>query len=93
MVAEPLAKLASDANILARIDAELAAQQWSPLRNIEISVKQGIASLVGTVSSSKIREALLVLVQNVPGVRDIRDEFLVPVREIPDAESLPRDMA
>jgi CBS domain-containing protein len=55
MVVEPPAKPASDADILARIDAELAAQQWSPLRNMEISVKQGVASLVGTVSSSKTR--------------------------------------
>ncbi len=103
MVDEPLARAASDANILARIDAELAAQRWSPLRNIEIGVKHGIASLVGSVSSSKTREALLLLVQNVLGVRDIQDKLsvlcpnLAPVSvapaEVQDAGNLPRDKA
>jgi hypothetical protein len=78
VAAELLAKPASDAEILARIDAQLAAQRWSPLRNIEIDVKDGTASLVGTVSSSRIREALLVLVRNVRGVRNIQDELVMP---------------
>jgi CBS domain-containing protein len=73
---EPPAKPASDADILAQIDARLAAQRWSPLRNIEINAKHGIVTLVGTVSSSTLREALLVLVRNVPGVRDIKDELM-----------------
>jgi signal-transduction protein with cAMP-binding, CBS, and nucleotidyltransferase domain len=90
-VVEPLAKPASDADILARIDAELAAQEWSPLRNIEISVKQGIASLVGTVSSSEIQEALLVLVQNVPGVRDIKDELKILSPNVAGAMESMRD--
>jgi CBS domain-containing protein len=77
VVGDPLAGAATDASILRRINLGLAAQPWSPRHNISVTVKDGVVALTGTVLGFEQREALQVLIEDVAGVRQIRDQLLV----------------
>ena len=77
LVREPLSGSASDASILQQIERDLAAQPWSPRHNISVKVEDGVISLSGTVSGFEQREALQVLIADIPGVRRIHDQLLV----------------
>ena len=77
VIGDPLAGSASDASILEQIERDLGTQPWCPRHNISVAVKDGIAALSGTVSGFEQREALRVLIQDVEGVRKIRDQLLV----------------
>jgi CBS domain-containing protein len=77
LVGDPLTGTASDASILQQIEQDLAAQPWSPRRNISVIVKDGVVALSGTVSGFEQREALQVLIADIAGVRKIQDQLLV----------------
>ncbi len=77
LVGKPLAGCASDAGILQQIQRELAAQPWNPRQNLRVEVADGVVILSGTVSGFEQRDALQVLIENVAGVREIRDQLLV----------------
>src|SRR5450631_1355785 len=76
-VGDPLVGSATDASILQQIERDLAAQPWNPLYNISVTVEDGVVALTGTVSGFEQREALRVLIENIAGVRRIRDQLLV----------------
>lgn len=77
VVGDPLAGSASDARILQQIERDLAAQPWRPRHNISITVNDGVVALTGTVSGYEQRAALQVLIEDIAGVRKIRDQLLV----------------
>jgi CBS domain-containing protein len=77
IVGDRLAGSATDASILQQIERELAAQPWNPRHSISVAVKDGVVALSGTVSGFEQREALQVLIEDIPGVRQIRDQLLV----------------
>ena len=77
IVGDRLAGSATDANILQQIERDLAAQPWSPRHSISVTVKDGVVALSGTVSGFEQREALQILIEDIPGVRQIRDQLLV----------------
>jgi CBS domain-containing protein len=76
-VGDPLAGSATDASILQQVERDLAAQPWSPRHNISVTVKGGVVALTGTVSGYEQREALQVLIEDIAGVRKIRDQLLI----------------
>jgi CBS domain-containing protein len=77
IVGDRLAGSATDERILQQIERDLAAQPWCPQHNISVAVKDGVVALSGTVSGYEQREALQVLIEDIAGVRQIRDQLLV----------------
>lgn len=69
-------KPGSDEAIRRRIDTELATQRWLPPTNVSVSVQDGTVELRGIVFGNFEREALHVLVENVPGVRNVIDQLI-----------------
>jgi CBS domain-containing protein len=65
-----------DEDIREQILAELAKAAWAPRDRLSISVNDGIADLNGVILEEKEREALRVLVENVPGVRAVEDHLV-----------------
>lgn len=57
-----------------RILAAFAAQPWAP--RIDVTVKDGIAELWGTITDERMRKACVVVAENVPGVRLVRDHIV-----------------
>jgi CBS domain-containing protein len=61
---------AADWAIRDQILAELREQRWAPLYGIDVIVRGGIAHLHGTILDDRQRGALIVAVENVPGVQE-----------------------
>lgn len=73
MVAHPDAAFAasSDQALRARIEQTLRAEDWADSAYVFVQVEKGVAHLWGTVESAAQREALVVAVRSVPGVKDV----------------------
>lgn len=52
---------------------EIKAQSWLSSAMINLSVKDGVVELYGATDSNAQRQALRVLVENVPGVRSVQN--------------------
>ena len=79
-----LATVARDANPAAlsdeivreRVMAEIGKQSWAPAPAIEIHVRNGRVELWGTFADDRVRSALIVAAENVPGVKTVRDNLV-----------------
>ncbi|HWV52475.1 CBS domain-containing protein [Pseudorhodoplanes sp.] len=65
-----------DAAIREAILRELNSETWAPVATVDAIVRQGIVTLSGFVLDQRQREALKVLVENVPGVKAVRDDLV-----------------
>lgn len=65
-----------DTAIRKAIYAELDKQSWVPRATINIVVANGIAELHGTILDERERQALRVAVENVAGVKEVRDDLV-----------------
>jgi CBS domain-containing protein len=71
---EVAAPTASDVVIWERISAECAKQPWAS--KINVVVKQGIVELRGAITDERERQAFIVAVENVPGVKTVHDHLV-----------------
>jgi len=62
----------SDEQLRARIIAMLRKEDWATSAYVHVQVEGGVAQLWGTVESAEQREALIVAVRGVPGVKEVR---------------------
>lgn len=58
--------------ILRQIDSET----WAPVATVDAIVRNGVVTLSGFVLDERQRSALKVLIENVPGVKTVRDELV-----------------
>jgi CBS domain-containing protein len=65
-----------DETIRAQIMAELNKQEWVPRSLINVIVRHGVAELWGSIFSDKERNAVRVLVENVPGIVTVQDHMI-----------------
>jgi len=65
----------TDAEILAAVEAEIAAQSWAPAAGVRVRVEDGVVTLEGAISEDSLRGGLKVLVENVPGVKAVHDRL------------------
>ncbi|MGH7112387.1 MAG: CBS domain-containing protein [Stellaceae bacterium] len=72
----PVSGECSDEEIRWRILAALAAEPWGRHFDVGVWVKNGIVVLGGTYTNEDERAALKVLVENTPGVKDVRDRLV-----------------
>ncbi len=68
---------APDADIRLRIDEEMLRCPWITRSAVKVDVAQGVVDLSGVVTNGAMRDALRVLVENVPGVSGVRDKLVV----------------
>lgn len=68
---------ASDADIRRSIDQEMLRCPWITRSAINVDVKHGAVAIDGVVTNVAMRDALRVLVENVPGVTGVRDKLIV----------------
>jgi len=61
----------SDKAVCERIEQMLRDQDWAGGAYVHVRVEKAVAHLWGTVESAAQREALIVAVRGVPGVKDI----------------------
>lgn len=61
----------SDLALRARIEQMLRNEAWARSAYVHVQVERAVAHLWGTVESATQREALIVAVRGVPGVKDV----------------------
>lgn len=61
----------SDRELRDRIDTMLRGEDWAVSAYVNVTVENGVVHLWGTVESAAQREALMLAVRGVPGVRDV----------------------
>jgi CBS domain-containing protein len=65
-----------DDEIREAILRSLDAERWAPRFAIDVVVKNGIVDLSGEITDERLRTALQVLIESVPGVKVIRDHLV-----------------
>jgi len=70
------AKGNTDAEIRNSILAQFNQQNWTPIASIELGVREGVVELRGALSDERQRQAIKVIVENVPGVTAIHDHLI-----------------
>jgi CBS domain-containing protein len=84
----------TDRTIRNQILGELKKQPWAPVYAIDVRVRKGVVDLHGTILDERERNALIVVAENTPGVKEVRDHIaLIEPRSgmlvyQPDEESL-----
>jgi CBS domain-containing protein len=63
-----------DIAIRERILAEINRQSWGPMANV--TVRNGVVELWGTITDERQREALIVASENVAGVKAVHDHLV-----------------
>lgn len=65
----------SPREVRARILNEIAKQSWAADTSIDVIVRGGVADLWGEITEESQRRALMVLVENTPGIRKVYDHL------------------
>lgn len=64
-----------DKTIRDRLMAELGKERWAPAGALDIIVRDGVVDLWGTITDERMRQALIVAAENVPGVKGVKDHL------------------
>jgi CBS domain-containing protein len=65
-----------DAEIRERILAEIAKEPWGPRASVDVKVTAGVVELHGSITDERERTALQVVAENIPGVKEVRDNLV-----------------
>ena len=66
----------SDAEIRARLLAEIDREPWAPRSAVNPMVQDGIVDLYGAITDERERSALCVAAANIAGVKQVRDHLV-----------------
>jgi CBS domain-containing protein len=66
---------ATDEAIRAQLLTQLAKEPWAPVALIDVTVRNGVVELWGTITEERQRQALAAAAENVPGVKAVRDHL------------------
>lgn len=72
---EPPKAEASDEAIRSQLLDELSHERWASLGAIDVTVRDGIVHLWGTITDERERAALIVAAENTPGAKGVRDHL------------------
>jgi CBS domain-containing protein len=64
-----------DTAIREQLLAELGREPWGPRASIDVVVRNGVVDLFGTIMDDRVREAVVVAAENIPGVKAVRDHL------------------
>ena len=75
-VARDIKPVASgDEAIRAKLLKELDKEKWAPTALVNVLVRKGIVELCGSITDERQRPALVVMAENIPGVKGVRDQL------------------
>jgi CBS domain-containing protein len=76
LLRSPASPLPGDRAIQEAIRAAVEREPWGPKSTVNVVVRDGTVELYGSVFDDREREALRVLIENVPGVKHIEDNIV-----------------
>lgn len=66
---------ADDSAIGDYIRAELKKERWAPKSGVRVRVEDAVVALEGVIFSADERDAVMVIAENAPGVKVVRDQM------------------
>jgi CBS domain-containing protein len=72
--AKPVAD--DDAKVRESLLAHLQKQPWAPVALVDVTVRDGVVNLWGSITEESQRRALIVAAENTPGVKAVRDHLV-----------------
>jgi len=66
----------TDEAISAYIKAELEKARWAPKSGLRVTVQGKVVILDGTIFSDEERQAVIVIAENAPGVKEVKDNLI-----------------
>ena len=66
----------SDDEILASLNNDIKNAKWAPKSGLNITVKDGVVTLGGTIFSDEERQGVITLAENTDGVKQVVDELV-----------------
>jgi CBS domain-containing protein len=71
----------SDVEISRKLMTEMAVQPWAPREMVNFLVSNGVVEFNGMLTNDRLRSALRVMAEAIPGVRGVKDNmaFVDPV--------------
>lgn len=66
---------AADRRIRDEIFSAMKKTTWAPIATVSVAVENGVVTLSGAVFDENSRRALIVLAENMPGVKSVQDEM------------------
>ena len=57
--------------------AEMARHRWAPGRNVAVTVWEGVVELQGEIYDERMRDAMRVIAEAVPGVKAVQDNLVL----------------
>jgi CBS domain-containing protein len=70
------ATTATDREIREAFLKKMDENAWAPSALVEAHVENGVVTLAGTILDERDRGALKVLAENIPGVKEVRDDLI-----------------
>ena len=75
LLGRPAGPHKDDGAIREAILAEMARHRWAPGQNVDVVVRKGVVELTGVIFDERMRGAMRVIAESVPGVRAVRDDL------------------
>ncbi len=75
--APPSEERTTDREIYRQISEQLRRAEWLDWPPLQVTVADGVVRLWGFVRDAQVRRAVRVLVENIPGVREVEDELQI----------------
>jgi len=66
----------TDAEIAAYINKTIAMEKWAPKTGMRIAVHDHVVDLEGVIFSNAERDAVRVIAENAPGVKEVHDHLM-----------------
>lgn len=76
LLPRPGMRVVEDGDLRRHILSEVAQQRWLPRSCLDVKVADGVVELLGLITDAREREALRVIAENTPGVRDVVDHLV-----------------
>jgi len=67
--------VSNDAELRRLVLSELGKQNWAPNASVDVTVRNGVVQLWGIIFDERQRGALRVVVENIEGVKDVKDHL------------------
>jgi CBS domain-containing protein len=64
-----------DATIREKILAGMDKEKWAPRASVDVAVHDGVVTFSGAIFDDRLREALKVMAENIPGVKRVQDRI------------------
>jgi CBS domain-containing protein len=66
----------TDASIRKHVLLELAKQSWAPVELVDVTVRNGVVHLWGTLTDERQRHGIRVVAENTPGTKRVEDHLV-----------------